>query len=309
MENKTFSVVNEVEKTIVGKNEIIKKVFMAILSGGHILLDDVPGVGKTTMALSFHKALGLDYKRIQFTPDSMPSDITGFSIYDKESGKFKYMKGSAVTNLLLADEINRASAKTQSALLEVMEEGKITVDGVTRNIEKPFIVIATQNPAGSDGTQKLPNSQLDRFMVRLHMGYPDTENLVNLLKDRHHSNPLDNVKCVVNKEELLKMQEEVAAIYVSDEIYMYVAKLVENVGKHEMVRLGISPRGALAMCRMAKAHAHLNGRDYVVPGDVEATFSDVCAHRIILEAKSRISDISPEDILKEVLEKTVIAVK
>lgn len=301
MDNKTTKIIDEVKKVIIGKDEIIKKVLMAILSGGHILLDDVPGVGKTTLALSFSRVLGLDYKRIQFTPDSVPSDVTGFSIYNKSTGKFEYMPGSAVTNLLLADEINRASSKTQSALLEVMEEGNITVDGVTRQVKKPFVVIATQNPAGSVGTQMLPNSQLDRFMVRLHMGYPNSESLIRLLKDRHDSNPMDSLEMVTDKNQLMLMQREVENIFVADEIYEYVTKLVEETREHKMVQLGISPRGALAVCRMAKANAYMDKRDYVIPEDVLCVFSDVCAHRMILEAKSRISDISAEDVLKDII--------
>lgn len=301
MDNKTRNIINEIKKAIVGKDEIIQKVLMAVLSKGHILLDDVPGVGKTTLALSFSRVLGLDYKRIQFTPDSVPSDITGFSIYNKNTGKFEYMEGTAVTNLLLADEINRASSRTQSALLEVMEEGNITVDGVTREVEKPFIVIATQNPTGSVGTQMLPNSQLDRFMVRLHMGYPDTESLVSLLKDRHISNPLDELKTIIDKEELISIQNKVETIFVADEIYEYVTALVEKTREHDMVNLGISPRGALAVCRMAKANAYIKERDYVIPEDVLEVFPEVCAHRMILEAKARISDVSAKDVIADIL--------
>lgn len=301
MENKTTQVVNEVKKVIVGKDEVIQKVLMAILSGGHILLEDVPGVGKTTLALGFSRVLGLDYKRIQFTPDSVPSDVTGFSVYNKNTGKFEYMEGSAVTNLLLADEINRTSSKTQAALLEVMEEGNITVDGITREMEKPFIVIATQNPSGSLGTQMLPNSQLDRFMIRLHMGYPSKENLIHLLRDRHRSNPLDSLIPVLKKEELLEMQREVENIFVSDEIYQYVANLVERTREHEMVELGISPRGALALCKMAKANAYLKQRNYVIPEDITNVFSDVCPHRLILHAKARINEITAKDVTNEII--------
>lgn len=302
MDNKTKNIINEIKKAIVGKDEIIQKVLMAVLSKGHILLDDVPGVGKTTLALSFSRVLGLDYRRIQFTPDSVPSDITGFSIYNKDTGKFEYMEGTAVTNLLLADEINRASSRTQSALLEVMEEGNITVDGVTREVEKPFIVIATQNPTGSVGTQMLPNSQLDRFMVRLHMGYPDSESLVSLLKDRHISNPLDELKTIIDKEELISIQNKVETVFVADEIYEYVTALVEKTREHDMVNLGISPRGALAVCRMAKANAYIKERDYVIPEDVLEVFPEVCAHRMILEAKARISDVSAKDVIADILD-------
>lgn len=302
MNKKIEDIVSEVKKVVIGKDEIIEKVLMAILAGGHILLEDVPGVGKTTLALTFSKVLGLDYKRMQFTPDSVPSDITGFSVYNKNSGEFQYMEGCAMTNLLLADEINRASSKTQSALLEVMEEGKITVDGVTRTVEKPFVVIATQNPTGWIGTQSLPNSQLDRFMIRLNMGYPDMNNLIEIMKDRHHENPLDKVKHVINKNELINLQELAENIYVSDEIYEYISKLVEKTREHELIKLGISPRGALAICKMAKAKAMLGGRDYVVPQDVQYIFKDVCSHRIIVESRSMINEVNTDEIMKEIIE-------
>lgn len=306
MEKRINEIFEEVKKVIVGKDEIIKKVLMTILSGGHILLDDVPGVGKTTLALSFSRALGLDYKRIQFTPDSVPSDITGFSLYNKNTGKFEYMEGGAMTNLLLADEINRASTRTQSALLEVMEEGNITVDGNTRMVEKPFVVIATQNPVGSLGTQKLPNSQLDRFMVRLHMGYPGRDSLINLLKDRHNSNPLDSVKQVMDKKELMEIQKKTENIFVEDEIYEYIARLVEETRNAESIKLGISPRGALALCKMAKANAFMNERDYVIPEDVTENFADVCGHRIIPDAKAKMNEETAEAILKKIAEKVQI---
>lgn len=302
MEQKANRIIEEVKKAIVGKDEIVEKVLLAILSGGHVLLEDVPGVGKTTLALSFQKVLGLDYKRIQFTADSVPSDITGFSVYNKNTGGLEYVPGPAMTNILLADEINRASGRTQSALLEVMEEGSMTVDGVTRAVPDPFLVIATQNPSGSAGTQSLPNSQLDRFMVRLHMGYPTAEGLIQLMKDRHHTNPIDSLKTVADRADILNMQKQVEEIFISDEIYVYITDLVEATRNHPMVQLGISPRGALALCRMVKANAYVSGRNYVIPEDVHAVFSDVCAHRMILEAKARIHEVEDTDIIREIAE-------
>ena len=303
MQNAAIEIMNEVKKVIVGKDEVIAKVLMSILSKGHVLLEDVPGVGKTTLALAFSKALGLDYKRIQFTSDSLPSDIVGFSVYDKNTTDFIYKPGAAMTNLLLADEINRTSSKTQSALLETMEEKQITVDGVTRKLPNPFIVLATQNPVGSAGTQMLPNSQMDRFIVKLGMGYPDIASQIGILKDRHQKNPLDEVKQVVTKESLLDMQETVEAVHLADAMYDYIARLADATRHEEMIQLGISPRGTLALCRMVKSYAFISGRDYAVPEDVAAVFHDVCCHRVILSPKAKIADLKVETVLNQLLDK------
>lgn len=302
MENKTEQIITELKKAIVGKDEILKKVYMAILAGGHVLLEDVPGVGKTTLALAFSKALGLDYKRIQFTSDSVPSDITGFSVFDKSQNKFVYQKGAAMTNLLLADEINRTSSKTQSALLETMEEHQVTVDGITHPLPSPFIVLATQNPVGSAGTQMLPPSQMDRFMIKLEMGYPDFKSQVNILKDRHNENPLDSVQSVVTANDITDLQKNVQNIHTDDEIYEYVTRLAEYSRNLETTELGISPRGALSVCRMAKAHAFVNGRDYVVPDDIRAIFCDVCVHRIIITQRARLSGHNSQSAAKEIID-------
>ena len=299
--NKANLIIEEVNKVIIGKEKVIRKVWMTILSGGHVLLEDVPGVGKTTMALAFSKALGLSYRRIQFTPDVMPSDVVGFYYYNKESGKFEYRQGAVMTNLLLADEINRTSSRTQSALLEVMEEGQVTVDGVTRNIPEPFFVIATQNPLGSAGTQMLPASQLDRFMLQLSMGYPNRASTAALLKDRHHVDPLSACQTVTSPAELEKLIAEVSNIHVADRIYDYIAELVDLTRSNAYVTLGVSPRGALAVTRAAKANAYLEGRDYVIPDDVCAVFPDVCVHRLILNSKARLQDYTAALILQNVL--------
>lgn len=301
---------NEVKKAVKGKDQVIAKVLMAILAGGNILLEDVPGVGKTTMAVSFAKAMGLDTKRIQFTPDTMPSDITGFSVYDRNKGKFSYRKGAIVTNLLLADEINRTSSRTQAALLEAMEEKKITIEGKTYNLPDPFIVLATQNPVGSAGTQMLPNSQLDRFMIRINMGYPDLESQIDILTDRHETNPLDSVEAVLDRDQLRELIASVTAVNMERDIYEYAAKLVEATRKHEMVTLGMSPRGALALCRIAKAHAFLEGRNYVTPVDVQKMFPDVCKHRLVLNSKARLNEYDAGNIVDEIIaEVEVPAVK
>ena len=304
--NKTREITEEVGKVILGKQEVIAKVLMTILSGGHILLEDVPGTGKTTMALAFSRALGVDYRRIQFTSDTMPSDVVGFSLYNKEKNAFEYVPGAVMTNLLLADEINRTSSKTQSALLEVMEEGHVTVDGTTHPMPQPFVVIATQNPVGSAGTQLLPQAQLDRFMIRTKMGYPDFAEQVSILKDRHSDNPLDHVRAVTTREELLEMKRECTAIYVADPVYEYVTRLAQATREHPMITLGISPRGALAVCRLAKSYAYMAGRDYVVPEDVAAIFTDVCAHRLVMSPKARMSQTSAGDVLRELLAKTAM---
>ena len=304
MNNQTEAVINEIEKVIIGKRRVVERVLMAILSEGHILLDDVPGVGKTTLALAFSVVMGVKYQRMQFTPDVVPSDIVGFSVYNKETGSFDYKPGVVMTNLLLADEINRTSSKTQSALLEVMEEGQVTVDGVTHQLPKPFVVIATQNPVGSAGTQLLPQAQLDRFMIRLQMGYPDFESQVDILRDRQTSNPIERAQQVINGEDIIAMQEEVRNVHVEDRILEYVTALATATREQEMIRLGVSPRGALAVVRMAKAHAYLDGRDYVMPEDVQQIFTDVCSHRIILNPKARVAELTAEDILKQVMKQT-----
>ena len=298
----------QVKKVIVGKDDVIEKVLMAILAQGNVLLEDVPGVGKTTMALAFAKTLGLDSKRVQFTPDTMPSDIIGFSVYDKHSEKLEYTAGAVMTNILLADEINRTSSKTQAALLEAMEEKKVTIDGITHTLPEPFIVLATENPAGSAGTQLLPNSQLDRFLIKITMGYPDLESQVEILCDRHLDDPLDRVEQVSSAEELCSIIQDVKEVEMERSLYEYVARLVQKTREHLMISLGVSPRGALAVCRMAKAHAHVNDRDYVVPDDIQHVFLDVCGHRILLNSKAKLNEYTEARILKEILKETEMPV-
>lgn len=250
-------VIEEVQKAVIGKQDCIEKVMMAILSSGHILLEDIPGVGKTTMALAFSKVLNLREKRLTFTPDVLPADLTGFTMYRKETNKFYYQPGAVMCNLFLGDEINRTSPKTQSALLEVMEEGQVSVDGTTHALPKPFIVIATQNPTGSAGTQLLPQSQLDRFAICLSLGYPDMEEEIAILKGRVASNPLETLQPILEASQLLLLQEECRHIFIHDRIYQYICSLVQATRIHPMVELGISPRGTLALTRMAQAGAYL----------------------------------------------------
>ena len=286
-ESKTAAaILAQVRRAVVGKDEVLARVLLAILAGGHILLEDIPGVGKTTMALAFSRALGLDYNRVQFTPDVMPSDITGFTLYNKEAGRMEYQPGAVLCNLFLADELNRATSRTQSALLEAMEEGQVTVDGVSHPVPRPFLVIATQNPAGASGTQPLPDSQMDRFMVRLSLGYPAPADEMDMVRRRQGGNPLDSVEQVVDREGLLALREKAGAVYLSDEVLDYIVRLVGATREHPMVLQGASPRATLALAAMAKAAALVRGRDYVNPEDVELVFPDVVPHRLLLSPRA-----------------------
>lgn len=294
-------IIHEVKKALIGKDDCIEKAVEAILAGGHILLNDIPGVGKTTLAMALANSMSLDQNRVQFTPDVMPSDLTGFSMYQKDSGDFVYQPGSVMCNLLLADEINRTSPKTQSALLEVMEEQKVTVDGITHDVPSPFIVIATQNPFGSAGTWMLPEAQLDRFMVCLKLGYPDREEEINILRGVQKK---EEVLAVISRDELLAMQKETERIFVHEEIYQYVEDLADKSRKHPMIDLGLSPRGAMNILMMAKAAAFLNGRSYVIPEDVKDIFPSVCVHRMILNTKARVAHKNVEQVLEDILRQT-----
>lgn len=276
-------IIAEVKKAVVGKDVLIAKILLAVLANGNVLMEDMPGVGKTTMALAFSRALSLSYKRMQFTPDVLPSDLTGFSIYQKSTEKFVFQPGALFCQLFLADEINRTSSKTQSALLEAMEEHSVTIDGRTYQLPQPHLVIATQNPIGSVGTQMLPESQMDRFMFRLEMGYPNLEDEMQILRTRHDGNPLETVQPVVDSNTLLQMQQAVRSVYVDDKIYYYIASLVQATRNHPDMLLGVSPRGTLALTDAAKGMAFMRGRNYVVPEDVTAIFEDGCNHRILLK--------------------------
>ena len=296
------TIIEEVRKAVVGKESVLVRVLLALLARGHILLEDMPGVGKTTMALAFSKALDLDYNRVQFTPDVLPSDILGFSVFDKASGQMQYHKGAVLCNLFLADELNRATSRTQSALLEAMEEGQITVDGVTHPVPQPFVVIATQNPVGASGTQLLPDSQMDRFMVRLSIGYPKAEDEREMLKRRSGgTNPLESVQCVVSHAELIEMREQVDNVLVDDAIFDYIIRLNAATRAHKRVMQGASPRASLAVAAMARAAAFVQGRDYVVPADVRLIYRDTVAHRLILTPEAESAGVSALAVLDEVL--------
>lgn len=297
-------VVTEVKKVIQGKDEIIKGVLSALLCGGHVLLEDVPGVGKTTLAIAISRVLGLQCNRIQFTPDVMPTDVTGFSMYNKKTDSFEYVPGSVMCNILLADEINRTSPKTQAALLQVMEEGKVTVDGETRNVPKPFVVIATQNPYGSAGTQRLPQSQTDRFLMRLSMGYPDREGEINILKGKGMSN-IDSLTEVLNKDDIARLQAECDSVYVSEELYGMMTDISAATRVSDMFDMGISPRGTLAILKCAKATAYMEGRDYIVPEDIIAVIEPSCAHRVELSESAKLSGYDSARALDEVARKVM----
>ena len=299
--NVNDAVLSEVGKVIVGKDDVIRKIWIAVLSKGHVLLEDVPGTGKTTLAMAFSKVLGLDAKRIQFTPDTMPSDIIGFSVY--ENGNLKYKPGAVMTNILLADEINRTSAKTQSALLEAMEEGNATVDGITHQLPEPFIVLATQNPIGTAGTQNLPSAQLDRFLMKLSVGYPDHESQINMMKARHMGNPLDNVGKLLDAASLLDIISAVERTNIADPVYEYIVDICEATRNHEMVQLGVSPRASIALCRAVKAKAYTEGRDFVKFEDVKSMVPDVFSHRIVLSPRARLHDMTSDGVICEILEK------
>ncbi len=296
------SILKEVKKVLKGKDDIIVSVVTAMLAGGHVLLEDIPGVGKTTLAVSLSKCLSMDYRRVQFTPDVLPSDLVGFNMYNNKTGTFDYREGSVYCNFLLADEINRTSPKTQSALLEVMEEGKATVDGVTRPLPNPFVVLATQNPFGSAGTQKLPESQLDRFMICLSLGYPDHASAVDILSNNVKEKP--EVYPVMSIGGFLMAQRNVEAIFVDSSIADFVARFCENTRKHQLVSLGVSPRGSIALLKMAKATAYIYGRNYVVPDDVICNIDAVCGHRLVLSPRAKAAKMSAKDVLKEVLSST-----
>lgn len=293
-------VIGQVEQVILGKEERIREIMTAFLAGGHVLLEDIPGVGKTTLAMAFSRAMGLSYRRVQFTPDVLPSDLTGFSIYRREEEKFVYQPGSVFCNLLLADEINRTSPKTQSALLEVMEERRVTVDGVTREVPAPFLVIATQNPAGSTGTQYLPEAQVDRFMVSLSLDYPDFESELAMAKSISAEDRLEKVETVLDDWTLLKMQEETHDVFVRDRVYAYILELIRATRENPHVERGASPRGTIALVKMAKAAAYLAGRDYVIPMDVEEQFYYVSAHRVMLGGAAQIEGLSARQVLEEI---------
>ena len=294
-------IMNQVRKVVVGKDNVLLWVLAAILAKGHILLEDVPGVGKTTMALAYSKVLNLEYSRVQFTPDVLPSDVTGYSIPDQRTGEMVYQKGAVICNLFLADELNRATSRTQSALLEAMEEGQVTVDGISHPLPKPFVVIATQNPTGAAGTQLLPDSQMDRFTVRLSLGYPSPKDEIAMVLNRQEGNPLHKLSALMTRDNLVAMQKVVENTYIKDSVVKYVVDLIVATRNNEDILRGASPRATLAVTSMAKAVAQLRGRDYVLPSDVREVFTWTIAHRLILSPKAEGQGKTAEQILTEII--------
>ena len=295
-----LKITDETERIILGKKDVIKMIIMSLLSQGHVLIEDVPGVGKTTLASALSKIVGLKYKRAQFTPDVMPSDITGFSVYNKATGDLEYKEGLALCNILLADEINRTSPKTQSSLLEVMEEGTITVDGQTHSVPEPFMVIATQNPIGFVGTHPLPEAQLDRFIMRISIGYPDTANEIKIITDRKTENPIDKLSALIGAADILLAQKIVMNVHIDETLYKYIVELVAQTRNHQHITLGASPRASLSLMRLAQARAFMERRDYVIPEDILSMYIPAIAHRIILKQEARLKKIDTTDILNDI---------
>lgn len=298
---KAKRVISEIKRAVIGKDECIMTAMTAILAGGHILIEDIPGVGKTTLALAISKSMSLHANRVQFTPDVLPADIIGFSMYQNGTEEFVYQEGPIMCNLFLADEINRTSPKTQSALLEVMEEESVTVDGVTRSVPNPFIVIATENPSGSAGTQLLPESQLDRFMICMSMGYPDMEHELAIVKGKTEADCMNQVRAVITLEDLLTLREQAGKVFIHDTIYNYIGQLVKSTREHPMIELGVSPRGTIALVKMVKAYAFLNDRDYIIPEDVIQMLTPTVGHRIRLNAKARVNHVTSQGVLEELV--------
>ena len=294
-------IMGEVRKAVVGKDRVLLWSLATILARGHILLEDIPGVGKTTLDLAFSRALGLTYGRVQFTPDVLPSDVTGYSVYNKETGAMTYQPGAVLCNLFLADELNRATSRTQSALLEAMEEGQVTVDGQTHPIPQPFTVIATQNPVGAAGTQLLPDSQMDRFTIRLSMGYPSPKDERDMILRRQEGNPLLQIRPVLSLGQLTELQDQAAGVYIQAELVDYVVRLAGATRSHPAILRGASPRATLSVTAMAKSIAFLNGRDYVIPSDIQTVFCETVAHRLLLEPSAEARGRTARDILEEIL--------
>ena len=300
--NHAKKLLEQVRRVVVGKDSVLLWVLASILAGGHILLEDIPGVGKTTMALAWSRSLGLRYNRVQFTPDVLPSDVTGYSVLDQTTGQMTYQPGAVLCNLFLADELNRATSRTQSALLEAMEEGQVTVDGTSHPLPEPFVVIATQNPTGAAGTQLLPDSQMDRFMVRLSLGYPSPRDEMNMVLSRQGRDPMKELPQLLDAHAVVAMQEEVAATFVGEPVVSYIVDLIGATRSHEQLSRGASPRATLAVTAMAKAVARLRGRDYVVPRDVQEVFVMTVSHRLLLTGQAEGRGITAAQVLQEILE-------
>jgi MoxR-like ATPase len=299
-------IAENVEKVIVGKHETVQLTVIALLCEGHVLIEDVPGTGKTMLAKSVSKSLGCDFRRIQFTPDMLPSDVTGVSVFNQKTREFEFRPGPVMAQIVLTDEINRATPKTQSALLEAMEERQITVDGVTYPMKQPFLVLATQNPIEYEGTFPLPEAQLDRFMVRISLGYPEVDDEMTMLDRQQHAHPVTRIEQVVSGEELIQAQAHIRDVYINDLVKEYIVRLVNATRKHPDVYLGASPRGSIALYKTGQARAAILGRDYVIPDDIKALALVTLAHRLIISPSARIKNIDPRAVIQEILDSTPV---
>lgn len=304
--NPIAAMIAEVEKVVIGKRSEIVMLLTAMLSGSHVLIEDVPGTGKTTLAAALARTAGLNFRRAQFTPDVMASDITGYNLYNRQTETFEFREGLVMCNILLADEINRASPKTQSSLLEAMEEARVTVDGVTYHVPDPFMVIATQNPTGYVGTYPLPEAQLDRFALKIGMGYPSAEEEMAILRARDGVNPLDAVQAVTNLDTVRAMRAEAASVHLDEEIYRYIVALIAATRSHPSLALGASPRASVAMMRLSQAYAYIRGRDYVLPDDVAVLYRPAVGHRLVLKQEARLNRVSTDALLGELLRQTAV---
>lgn len=294
-------IISNVEKVIVGKHEEIQRTVIGLLAQGHILIEDVPGVGKTMLAKSLARSIGCTFKRIQFTPDMLPSDVTGISMFNQKTREFEFRPGPIHAQIVVTDEINRATPKTQAALLEAMEERQVTVDGTTHPMDRPFLILATQNPIEYEGTFPLPEAQLDRFLLRISLGYPEKEDEINVLESQQYKHPVDHLDQVVSVDELLNAQEKIKEIYVDPLIKSYIVELVRHTRRHPEVYLGASPRGSLALFKCGQARASILGRDYVIPDDIKALAVSALAHRIIVGPAARIKDVDARSVVEEIL--------
>ncbi|WP_277674045.1 AAA family ATPase [Piscibacillus halophilus] len=308
-QNKIESILQNIEQVMVGKREAIELSLLALLAEGHVLLEDVPGVGKTMLVRSLAKSFNLDFKRIQFTPDLLPSDVTGVSIYNQKEMNFEFRPGPILGNIVLADEINRTSPKTQSALLESMEEKHITVDGTTMELKRPFFVMATQNPIEYEGTYPLPEAQLDRFLLKLNLGYPSIDDEIQMLDRTSSEHPIDRLEAVMDQEDLLRLQEDVTHVHVSDAIKKYIVYLIDATRKHPLFDLGASPRASIALMKAAKAYAYISKRDYVLPDDIKYLTKHVLSHRVIISSEAKFEGKTAASILDDIVRKTIVPIE
>ncbi|MGN7402656.1 AAA family ATPase [Cytobacillus praedii] len=302
-------ILKNIEKVMIGKRSVAELSIIALLAEGHVLLEDVPGVGKTMMVRALAKSVGANFRRIQFTPDLLPSDVTGVSIFNPKEMEFEFRPGPIMGNIILADEINRTSPKTQSALLEGMEESSVTIDGVTHRLGKPFFVMATQNPIEYEGTYPLPEAQLDRFLLKMKMGYPDMADEIEVLNRAQKVRPIEELEPVIDLEELVELQTQIKEVHVDDTIKRYIVELASRTRTHASVYLGVSPRGSIALMKAAQSYAFMYGRDYVLPDDIQYLAPSVFAHRIILKSEAKFEGIRAEEIVDRVLSRVPVPVR